>query len=367
MQGLIELAYETAVDGGLWPSLLASLARHLHVPKLGLYVRHSHGRLEVLETVGYERRWVEDFLAYHAKTSPYHNALKGYPIGRAAVLPGPPLSSALYNDWMRPQEIQHVLGGIVSRVQGQYVALTGLRGGREGTFRAAEIRAHSAIIAHLGWAFHLRNRLLRAGWQPAGGWAAWDASPQAVIFLDRHGRVAYVNPAALWVLTFGGALSLRGDRLAAWHPRSIQALGGLVHRAIRRGEGVARAGGSLQLPSPSGRAGLTAQVYPLNAAREWIGLGGAPLAAAVFLNASTPPAPNSPSGLRDRFGLTPAEIRLAQCLTRGLSVRQAAETLGASYHTVRAHLRAVYDKTGVNRQNALMRILLPFANDNGPA
>lgn len=66
--------------------------------------------------------------------------------------------------------------------------------------------------------------------------------------------------------------------------------------------------------------------------------------------------------LRGSFGLTEAETRLAQRLSDGLSLRQIADEFAVSPHTVRNHLRAVFDKVGVQRQGDLIRALSQLAS-----
>ncbi len=57
------------------------------------------------------------------------------------------------------------------------------------------------------------------------------------------------------------------------------------------------------------------------------------------------------------FRLTPAEARLAVHLASSGSLRDAADMLSVTYNTARAHLRAIFDKTGTHRQTELIRIL----------
>ena len=63
--------------------------------------------------------------------------------------------------------------------------------------------------------------------------------------------------------------------------------------------------------------------------------------------------------LRDIFGLTRAEARLALALFEGLSLAEAAEALIISRFTAQNHLARIFEKTGVNRQatfdQAIMR------------
>lgn len=63
------------------------------------------------------------------------------------------------------------------------------------------------------------------------------------------------------------------------------------------------------------------------------------------------------ASVRDSFGLTPAETRLAARLKDGQTLKEAAADLGVSVNTVRNQLRAVFDKMGLNRQSDLVRAL----------
>lgn len=61
--------------------------------------------------------------------------------------------------------------------------------------------------------------------------------------------------------------------------------------------------------------------------------------------------------LRLMFDLTPAEAKLARRLVDGDTLNQAAAAQGISYGTARVHLRAVFVKTGVTSQAALLALL----------
>lgn len=63
------------------------------------------------------------------------------------------------------------------------------------------------------------------------------------------------------------------------------------------------------------------------------------------------------ANLRESFGLTPAETRLAARLRDGLTLKDAAAELGVAFNTVRNQLRAIFDKLGLSRQSDLIRAL----------
>jgi len=58
--------------------------------------------------------------------------------------------------------------------------------------------------------------------------------------------------------------------------------------------------------------------------------------------------------LKCRFGLTPAEARLALHLVAGETLRSAEAKLSISYETARTHLKNIFGKTGTCRQAELV-------------
>ncbi|WP_336057201.1 response regulator [Nitratireductor sp. CH_MIT9313-5] len=66
--------------------------------------------------------------------------------------------------------------------------------------------------------------------------------------------------------------------------------------------------------------------------------------------------------LRDQFGLTAAEARVALTLTEGFSLAEVGQCLGVSRTTTAYHLRNIFQKTGARRQTELISILLRGRN-----
>jgi DNA-binding CsgD family transcriptional regulator len=65
--------------------------------------------------------------------------------------------------------------------------------------------------------------------------------------------------------------------------------------------------------------------------------------------------------LRAVFDLTPAEVRLAQAITRGDTLDEVATSLGIKMPTARTQLAAIFAKTGTQRQAKLVAILTRLA------
>ena len=61
--------------------------------------------------------------------------------------------------------------------------------------------------------------------------------------------------------------------------------------------------------------------------------------------------------LRARFGLTPAEIRVAVVLAEGLSYAEIAKRLAISVHTVHTHVKEIHQKLGVHTNGRAAAII----------
>src|SRR5262245_7975775 len=62
--------------------------------------------------------------------------------------------------------------------------------------------------------------------------------------------------------------------------------------------------------------------------------------------------------LKEKFALTPTEVRLVLRLIEGDSLRRSAAALGIAYETARTVLKSVFQKTGTCRQAELVIVIM---------
>ena len=62
--------------------------------------------------------------------------------------------------------------------------------------------------------------------------------------------------------------------------------------------------------------------------------------------------------IRDFYGLSPAELRLAEALVRHCDLTVAAAAVHVSRNTAKTHLRSIFRKTGCRKQLQLLKLLL---------
>jgi DNA-binding CsgD family transcriptional regulator len=82
------------------------------------------------------------------------------------------------------------------------------------------------------------------------------------------------------------------------------------------------------------------------------------VAAAVLVTDPDAQADRPPERLRRMYGLSAMEAEVASRLAKGMRLSEIAEEFEVTIHTVRGHLKQLFDKTRTHRQADLIRVLL---------
>jgi DNA-binding CsgD family transcriptional regulator len=82
--------------------------------------------------------------------------------------------------------------------------------------------------------------------------------------------------------------------------------------------------------------------------------------ATAFLFISDPNKTRPPSidALKQLFGFSNSEAKLAFGLAQGLDIKEVAESMEVTVQTARTYLKSLFEKTGANRQADLVRTLI---------
>jgi DNA-binding CsgD family transcriptional regulator len=169
--------------------------------------------------------------------------------------------------------------------------------------------------------------------------------PAAV--LASNGRVRVTNALfdhenALFVSTAFGGIALAHPEANNLFQQAVQAPGG---------ESVLR---SIPVLGRTGPPSVV-HVMPLKRDAHDLFSGGDLLVVATAISTSAlVPSPTILTGL---FDLTPAEVKLATALAKGLNLRTAASEAGLQFSTVRTYLNRIFRKTGTNQQSQLVALL----------
>ena len=221
------------------------------------------------------------------------------------------------------------------------------RGEGERPFTAAEQSFVAEVAEDLAHAF--RRLALARPATLAGG----DAPPGVMLF-DATGRLLSASPTvAAWL-----------DELPPSTPSSAQH-GLPVPTEVFTVVGQARA-------VAAGRSSGLARARMLGRTGRWLVAH-----ASVLVDTADPTGSNvavvieqaQPSEvvpiIVEAFGLTPRERDVVVCVTRGMDTGEVAAHLFLSAHTVRDHLKSVFEKVGVSSRGELVARLFSSVNDIG--
>lgn len=254
------------------------------------------------------------------------------------------------------QGLRYYAGAAIADGGNVRAAFSVQRSAAEGHVEHAEIRLMELARAHMTQALAIGARLGdvvdRPGWQSTSR----ALQPNAIFVLDARGKVIDSNEAAHDLLAAGDGIDLSGGKLAT-ALRAEQALfDTLVLRALHLD--LSHAPGWAWVTRSSGRPRLavTAMAIP---APERAHLVPEARAIVLVLDPARRPVADH-AALRDLFGLTPAEIRVAELLVGGYDRPAAARVLGVSEQTLRTHGKAIFAKMGINRQVDLVRLGMLF-------
>lgn len=181
-----------------------------------------------------------------------------------------------------------------------------------------------------------------------------DLFPVALIMAGWDARIRILNERARTLLAEHDALFVDAEgRLKLAHADSNRQF----IATMRQIEAGADTDCALSAPRPSGLAPLSILVTPVGHGEQ-----NRPGGVALFIAAPESPLDIAPATLEGLYGLTLAEARLVIALVSGQKLDDVAQASGTSLHTLRNHLKAVFRKTGANRQAELVKLVL-----TGPA
>jgi len=229
---------------------------------------------------------------------------------------------------------------------------------------------HGLTLSHLSRALGTMMRLRDRELKLAATLGALDRLPGAIVLAGRRGNVVFANRAARALLAANDGITLSAGNaatdaegwLTATAPESdarLQAAIRLILAADPRI--VTHFNRGVTARRPSGKADLVVQLSPLGENNEYAG-GSLQPAAIVFISDPTAVPHLDETLLNTLYGLTIAEVRVAQALLLGKSLPEVGARLKLSENTVKKHLQAIFDKTGTRRQAQLVKLLMGLAN-----
>lgn len=255
----------------------------------------------------------------------------------------------MYREFLRPRGVSSAAGSYVSGLLGEDLLFT-VEGFADHQAARDAVPALDGLRPHIARAVVLSAQLGLARAYPTVEALELLATPAAIV--SSHGALCAANE--LFQAEVGVTIFDHRSGIALPDAGATRQLSESL-AAILRG---AAAGRSIALRGVEGRAARVLHILPLRGVGRDL-FGGA---RAILIVGRPKPRGVVQEGLLSAlFDLTPAEARLAQALTAGMSPREAAQAFGLSVLTVRTQMKGVLSKTGFSRQGDLMSLLRDLA------
>jgi len=267
------------------------------------------------------------------------------------------LQSDYYNEFLRRYDMRGFIGMTIVNDSAQRLGISMLRPPPGDDFDGGEVLWAARLMPHLQNAARIARRLAESKVAANAPFSLLEFNPTGILLLGRTGASVFANRTIRAMASQGDGFVMRRDRIEANRPSENAKLQALIAGALGTPPTFqSPRGGAMRISRRSGARDYVATVGGLQVSSRQFSDAGA---VAFVLVSDLQAATSSPAAiLRQVYGLTAAETRLAECLGRGESIDAAAERLQVKSSTAKWHLHALFQKTGVARQSELIHLLL---------
>lgn len=357
---LLAELYDAAIDDHSWSRYLARVHQLFKANYVTLILRipqdSDKGLMLVIGDI--EGQGTISYITYPSSATPFVNC----PVNQVFTVTDLMSleswrESDYYRQYCKQQNVFHVMGVDITPPSGGVFRFRVTRASNREDFSAADRMLCDTLIPHMSRALHIHSLLGHKNSLTALYAQAMGRLSIATMILDGNGHLLETNQVAREMLAAGDGLKIVGGRLEASYPGDNKRL----YKSIRAAACSSSSGRialieAQSVARPSGQVSLGIVVEPVPQ-QDW-DEGESQPAVVIYCRDAVGQPLLSTAITRQVFGFTPSESALAMELANGMSLEDAASSLGIRRNTARAHLRAIFSKTGVRRQTELVRLML---------
>ncbi|TPE62226.1 helix-turn-helix transcriptional regulator [Sandaracinobacter neustonicus] len=254
------------------------------------------------------------------------------------------MRSEFYHEFMRANgdDTGRCIGGEF-HMRDSRLIIASHRALRARPYGDADVARMEMALRHVRRALSTRDELANLRWHGGLLESLLNQEERAMLVLGAGARVRYCNAAAEHILSGGHGMRLRGGHLLLAGAASQSALQRALDDILNRR---AETPSSFAVPRRDAATAFEFRLSPLR-------LKGEDLCILTILDPARPTTNDWPMVAR-MFGLTPTELALVQELHTGRSLADIADSRHRSIETLRTQLKAIFQKTGFNRQSTLL-------------
>ncbi len=351
--------YEAAAGQMSWEQPLSQAARVLGAHNAVFSVRDPVTRKATFSygNFGTDPTYLRKFAETYSTLSPFVIAVAVATegtvinpieiIGRAEYEKG-----RFFKEWSDPQGYHDYIGSVLMRQSHAIYTIAFGRTRDRPLFSQDDHDKLAFLVPHVSRALQIADRLNTIATDRSELFATLDSLSTPVILVDMEGHVRQVNMAASILVDTLQGLEIDNGKLRFANAKTEAEF--RAYMAQPSAQGVILPSGldnGMQVHLLAKRLDRNRKTLSTHDER-------------VIVVVDWPKAKVAPigAGMRDRYRLTMAELRVLSLMIDGGSVKSVSNDLGLSENTIKSHLKSLFAKTDTNRQQDLIRVVL---NKNG--
>ncbi|MGE0055711.1 MAG: helix-turn-helix transcriptional regulator [Hyphomicrobium sp.] len=356
----VEAIYASAGSPEQWPETLDRIAQCFSAVGAVLLQQHDDGRIIAITSAGiadaaidYANKWAaQDVRVSRGKEAGLLTPAGAY-TDRDIVTPAEMETLPFYKEFLTPHGLAWFVGGNVSPHPAVLVALSVQRARQQGAFTDEEVQLFLRIAHHVEKALRISIRIADLEATHLALAEALTRFDCAVYLFDDEARVVFANSKAEELI--GRVFRLAGSRLepvlSSERARFAEGL-----NATKRNSMLSDAMGPILVRGPHDDLPFICHMQPLVLAEpQSLKMTNATIL--LLVTDAHAAAKPDPGIIRDIFGITLGEARVAALVGTGKSPRETARSLGITEETTRVVLKRVFAKVGVSRQSELAALI----------
>jgi DNA-binding CsgD family transcriptional regulator len=221
----------------------------------------------------------------------------------------------------------------------------------------AQLATADRLVPHLARAIRIHGKLAESEHSQVALHEVIDRLPTGVLIVDERRCPVVTNRMADRIAASRDGFAIDDEGPKGSNRESTNNLRKLIDSAVRPEPGREMSGGGfMALERFSGRRPYPVLITPILGRSEHSSMTDA--AAIIFISDPQIRDVSIVNVLMEMYGLTPAEAELAELLSQGRSLEEAAKARHVTLNTARSQLKQIFAKTNTNRQGELLQLVL---------
>lgn len=368
--------YDAALDAEKWPDILQKFAQFMQSSKAVMFTNlHLPSQGGFYFTWGIPQAVSQQYFDHYQPHDVWTNVgiqrgifFEGNVVLGTELVPHQQyLESKIWRELLSQADMARLCTGVIfgmDNLLAMPVGISLFRGLNEPAFDEADRQKLQRLLTHFSRALGVMFKLRDADLKIASSRTALDGLGSGVLLLNAQAEILLANQAAQRILQQQDGLAVsESNCLNTIHVETQSAIQHTLQTCLKRDLiEVPHFSQSITVSRVSGKSPYQLFFSRLPDHNDFVAQPVSPLAM-VFITDTEQPLTVSAQLLKNTYGLTEAEVKLAQqCLVND-TMPALTTALNVSENTIKTQLASIYQKCGVHHRAELMKMLMSLATD----